>query len=262
MFRIDRRLVNVSGVKFNKFDADEEIPEVGAEGEVPDAATSAEAMVNEYLATAKNETESKIEEILDGARKQAAQILSDAKEEAEEERKRAYEQGFEEGSEKGAEEGKRKYDEMIEVKIREDDESLKRVLDEMYEERERTYSELEDEATKLAIDIVKKIINPAEEELGNVFTSLIKNALRQMSTERKIVLRVGPKEYERFFSSGAATIELDSGATVKAAVLRDVSLNDGDLIIDTENVTINAGLDSQLQYVALAFERANQYEPE
>ena len=83
-----------------------------------------------------------------------------------------------------------------------------------------------------------------------------------MSTDGKIVLRVGATEYERFFSLGATEIELDSGAIVKAAVLRDVSLSDGDLIIDTDDVTINAGIDSQLQYVELAFERANQYEPD
>ena len=263
MFRIDRRLVNVSGIKFKNFDADDEVPEVGAEGEDPDAATSAEAMpsaedvVKEYLAATKTETESKIEAILDDARQQAAQIILDAREEAEEELQRGWRKGFEEGSE----EAKQKFEEMVEAKIREDDETLKRVIDEIYEERERTYSELEFETTNLAIEIVRKIINPAEEELDNVFTSLIKNALRQMSTDSKIVLRVGPKEYERFFSSGAATIELDSGVTVKAAVLRDVSLNDGDLIIDTEDVTVNAGIESQLQYVELAFERANQYEP-
>jgi len=258
--------VNVSAVKFNKLDADEEITEVGAEGDDPDAATSAEesasvsveALAQEYLAATKSETESKIEAILDEARQQAAQIILDAREESEEELQRGWRKGFEEGSE----EGQRKYDEMIEAKIREDDETLKRILDEIYEERERTYSELEDETIKLAIEIVKKIINPTEEELGNVFTSMIKNALRQMSTDNKIVLRVGAKEYERFFSSGAATIELDSGTVVKATVLRDVSLNDGDLIIDTDDVTINAGLDSQLQYVKLAFERANQYEPD
>ena len=288
MFRIDRRLVNVSGIKFGKRDADE-VPEVGAEGEVPDAATSAEeasyedviaaaeaaasakaasaeAALNDYITNTKNETESKIEEILSGARKQAEQIISDAKEEAEEERKSGYEKGFEEGSEKGLEEGsaegKRKYDEMTEAKIREDDETLKRVIDEMYQERERTHNEMEAEATSLAIEIVRKILNPPEEELIDVFTPMIKNALRQMSTDSKITLRVGPKEYERFFSSGAATLELDSGITVKASVLRDVSLNEGDLIIDTDDVTVNAGLDSQLKYVELAFERANQYEPE
>ena len=268
MFRIDRRFVNVSGVKFNKLDAEDETPEVGAEGEEPDATTSAESTpsaeeaLHEYLTAAKNETESKIEGILSDARKQAAQIISDAHDEADEERKRGYEQGFEDGSEKGAEEGRKKYDEMIEAKIREDDETLKRVIDEMYEERERTNRELEDEATGLAIEIVRKILNPPEDELIDVFTPMIKNALRQMPTDSKIVLRVGPKEYERFFSTGAAKIELDSGATVNASVLRDISLNDGDLIIDTDDVTINAGLDSQLQYVQLAFERANQYEPE
>ena len=268
MFRIDRRFVNVSGVKFNRLDTDEAPEEVGAEGDVPDAATSekivptAEDVVNEYLTAAKNETESKIDAILNDARKQAAQVLLNAENEAEEERKRGYEQGFQEGMAKGTEEGKLKYDEKIEKKKLEDDETLKRVIEEMYQERERVYSQMEDEATNLAIEIVRKILNPAEKELADFFTPMIKNALRQMSTDSKIVLRVGAKEYERFFSSGAATIELDSGVTVKASVLRDVSLNDGDLIIDTDDVTVNAGLDSQLRYVELAFERANQYEPE
>jgi len=262
LFRIDRSLVNVSGLKIKSFDADDNTEEVDAEGEHPDAATSAEAMVSEYLSAAKNETEAKIDAILDDARAKAAQIITDAEEKAEEERERAWQEGFEEGSEKGSEEGKRSYDEQIAKKIKEDDEALKRVLDELYEERERTYNEIEEATTNLALEIVRKIINPAEEELNNVFTSLIKNALRQVSTDGKIIIRVGASEYERFFSSGAAEIELDSGVTVKATVLRDVSLNDGDLIIDTDDVTINAGIDSQLQYVKLAFERANQYEPD
>jgi flagellar assembly protein FliH len=215
-------------------------------------------MVSEYLQAARSETETKMEEILDNARNQAAQIVLDAREDAEEELKRGFRQGFEEGSE----EGKRSFDEKTEAKIREDDETLKRLLDEIYEERERTYSALESEVTNLAVEIVRKIINPAEDELENVYMSLIKNALRQMPTEGKVVLRVGPKEYERFFASGAARIELDSGATVTASVLRDVTLNDGDCIIDTDDVTINAGIDQQLQYVKLAFERANQYEPD
>jgi len=259
LFRIDRRNVKISGTIYNKFDADEkEKPEVDAEGEVPDAATSAETLVNEYLSAAEKEIQEQKEAILDKAREEASQIIWDARDEVEEERQKAWQEGFQDGSEKG----KSEYDEKIAEKIRKDDESLKRVLDEMYDERERTYKELEEETINLSLEIVRKIINPAEEELNNVYTSLIKNALRQMSTDSKIVLRVGATEYERFFSSGAAEIELDSGVTVKASVLRDVSLDDGDLIIDTEDVTINAGMESQLQYVELAFERANQYEPE
>ena len=257
MFRIDRRNVKISGKIYNKL-GDDKKPEVDEEAEMPDAATSAEALVNQYLSAAEIEIQEQKEKILDKAREEASQIIWDARDEVEEDRKKAWQEGFQDGSSKG----KREYDEKLAEKIREDDEALKRVLDEIYNERERTYSELEVETTNLALEIVRKIINPAEDELGNVFTSLIKNALRQMSTDGKIVLRVGAGEYERFFSSGAAELELDSGVTVKASVLRDVSLSDGDLIIDTDDVTINAGIESQLQYVELAFERANQYEPE
>ena len=286
MFRIDRRLVKVSDLKVNKFDdiesaseEDDEIPEeVDAEGEVPEAETSAEAftetiteaeaivnaeaiaesVVNDYLSAAKSETEQKIEAILENAREEAESIISKAHDEADEVRENARKEGFEEG----AEEGRRSFDEKIAEKAREQDEELKRVLDEIYDERERTYAALEGEVVDLSVDIVRKIINPAEEALGDVFLSLIKNALKQMSTDNKVVIRVGPEEYERFFSSGAATIELDSGIIVQASVLRDISLQEGDCIIDTDDVTVNAGVESQLQYVQLAFERANQYEPE
>jgi len=257
LFRIDRSLVKVSGIKFKNFDADDK-SEVGAEGDVPDAATSAEAMFNQYLSAAEIEINEQKDKILEQARDEAATIIYQAREDAAEERKKGWQEGFEEGSQKG----KSEYDEKLAIKIAEDDEALKRVLDEIYEERERTYNEMEEETTNLALEIVRKIINPPAEELDDVFISLIKNALRQMSTDGKIVIRVGAAEYERFFSSGAAEIELDSGITVKATVLRDVSLNDGDCIIDTDDVTINAGIDSQLQYVKIAFERANQYEPD
>jgi len=263
LFRIDRSLVKISRVKFKNFDTDEN-PEVDAEVQLPDAATSAksmssmEDMVNEYLSAAEIEINEQREAILEEARERAATILDHAREDAEEEQKKGWQEGFEQGTLQG----KRDYDEKIAEKIREDDEALKRVLDEIYKERERVFSEMEEETVNLSIEIVRKIINPAEEALGDVFTSLIKNALRQISTEEKIVIRVGPAEYERFFSSGAADIELDSGVTVKASVLRDVSLNEGDCIIDTDDVTINAGIDSQLHYVKIAFERANQYEPE
>ena len=115
---------------------------------------------------------------------------------------------------------------------------------------------------------VTKIVGLAVEatgpssKIGDIFTPLIKNALRQMSTDGKIIIRVGPTEYERFFSSGAAVIELDSGVTVTATILRDLALEEGDCIIDTEDVTVNAGIASQLNFVKISFERANQYEPD
>ena len=246
MFRIERKLVKLVGSNDNQSGTDENY-EVGAEGVFPDAATSAEAMVNEYMSAAEVQMNEKAEEILAAARAEAEQIAIAAREEAKEERKRGFEQGFEEGSAEGK---------------RSSDEALSRVLDELYCERERAYKSMEDEVVNLALEIVKKIIHPTEDELGTIFTSLIKNALRQISTESKIVIRVSTADYERFFASGAVTIELDSGATVTAAVINDMSLGDGDCVIDTDDFTVNAGIDSQLQLVKLAFENVDIHEPD
>jgi len=260
LFRIDRRFVKLTASKLNKQKAEKH--EVGAEGEDPEAATSAKTSetpsYNDVYMQYESEANEQAQEIVDEANEKAAQIIENAQNEIEEERKRAHDEGFAEGER----EGKEIYETKLEENIRENEESLKNVLDEIARERENTFAELEEEIVKLSLEIVKKIINPAEEELGNVYTSLIKNALRQMPTDGKFIIRVSPVEYEKFFSSGSAAIELDSGTTVTATILKDAALEEGDCVIDTEDVTINAGLESQYKYVKLAFERANQYEPD
>ena len=260
MFRIDRRFVKLTASKINKQKAEKN--EVGAQGDDPEAATSAIASeapsYNDVYLQYQSEAESQSQEIIDEAREKAARIIEDAKDELEQKRKNAYDEGFAEGESAGRE----IYETKLEEQLHKNEESLKSVLDEIARERDNTLEQLEEEIVNLSLDIVKKIINPAQEELDNVYTSLIKNALRQMPTDGKFIIRVSPVEYEKYFSSGSAVIELDSGTTVTATVLRDVALESGDCVIDTEDVTINAGMESQYSYVKLAFERANQYEPD
>ncbi|MCL2221131.1 MAG: FliH/SctL family protein, partial [Oscillospiraceae bacterium] len=265
MFRIDRSLVNVSRHKVMNFDAknkdkdkgkdeestgdpdfdphlepDPELDSVPAHPPAPDPTELAEEMLREYISAAEQELQEKAEAVLNNAKTEAAQILIETRDEIEEEKNR----GFQEGYIEGVAEGKQSYEEKTQEKIAADDKVLKNVLDEIYNEQERIKTETESGTIELAIEIVKKIIAPAEDELGTVFTSLIKNALRQMSSDGKIVIRVGPDEFERFFSSGAATIELDSGVTVSATVMKDLTMNEGDLIIDSDEGTVNAGIDS------------------
>ncbi|MCL2627849.1 MAG: FliH/SctL family protein [Oscillospiraceae bacterium] len=265
MFRIDRRFVKLTASGVRKANSEEK-REVDAEGEVPEAATSAELpeipSYNDVYMQYETEAEAQAQEILTDAKTKAAQLIEDAQDEIEEQRQRAYDEGHAEGFSKGDLEGRQIHDDKLNEQLRENEDALKRVLDEIARERENTLATLEEEITTLSLEIVKKIINPAEEELNNVFTSLIKNALRQMPTDGKFIIRVAPNEYEKYFSSGSAAIELDSGTIVTATILRDVALEDGDCVIDTEDVTVNAGLPSQFNYVKLAFERANQYEPD
>jgi len=219
-----------------------------------EAAVAMEAITSkaERLAeTIVNDAKTKAELIVIDARNEASTLLLSMREQAEEERIRAWQEGFADGSEKG----RHSFDERLAERLRADSESLKRVLDELYDERARTYDGLEEGARALVLEIVRKVINPAEEELGTVFESLVKNALSQLSPDKKVVIRVSPAEYERFFASGNASFKLDSGATVTASVLRDPALGAGDCIMDTEEATINAGLESQLKYIKLAFDQ-------
>jgi len=250
LFRIERNLVNLATARSVQVEGEESV--AGAEEVSLNAsASAASAALIEQEAIKK--AKAGAEKILDDARNEIAALMVAAREEAEEERRRAWQEGYAEGSE----EGKRVCDERHEEQTREDNEKLKRVIDELYTEKKRVYDELEDEVIRLTFEIVKKVIGVAEEDVGGIFQSMIRNALRQISPEGKVIIRVSPAEYERFFSSGSAVFQLDKGVTVTAGVLRDASLGDFDCVIDTEDETVNAGLDTQLKYIKIAFNRAN-----
>ena len=252
MFRIDRNYVNLAATRFIQIDNGEGT-EADAVGESLYAAASAtymsqaQSQAKELLA----EAQAKADKIIEDARDEIADLVVTTRDQAELDRRQMVQEGFAEG----AAEGRRSYDEKLAAKLREDDEMLRRVINEVYSERERTYEALEGEVIDLAVGIVRKVINPAEEALGDVFEPMIRNALKQITPVDKVMLRVSPAEYERFFATGSAVFKLDSGSTVTASILRDVTLAPGDCIIDTEDETVNAGVESQLKYVKLAFEK-------
>ena len=251
MFRIERNLVNLATARSVQVEGEESA--AGAEEISPKASASVACIEQEAIRKAEAKAEAMAEKILDDARNEGAALMLSAREEAEEERRKAWQEGYAEGSK----EGKRICDEKHAEKTREDDEMLKRVIDELYTEKKRMYDEIEDEVIRLTFDIVKKVIGFAEEDVGGVFQSLIRNALRQIAPEGKLIIRVSPAEYERFFASGSAVFELDKGVTATAGILRDASLGEFDCVIDTEDETVNAGLDTQLKYIKIAFNRAN-----
>jgi len=227
--------------------------EAGAVGESLYAAASAAYLSETQIKALAllDEARTAAEQIMQDARDDAAIMMVEARDQAQEDRRRAWQEGYNEG----ADEGKRSFDDDLAAKQREDDEKLQRVISEVYSERERTYDNLEDEIISLALDIVRKVIRPAEEQMGGVFEPLVRNALKQMAPVDKVIIRISSTDYERFFSSGRALFELESGTKVSASFLRDASLNEGDCIIDTADETVNAGFETQLRYVKLAFEK-------
>ena len=253
MFRIDRNYVHLADSQFVQISCaevtqDDEREEV----KLLERATNAAALCRAKIAAQEitKNAEMKAERMIVDARNEIAALLLSAKEQAEEDRRSAWQEGFAEG----AEEGRRSFDEQLNEKTRLDDLSLKNVLEEVNNELTCTYRDLEKEVITLALKIVRKVISPTEEQIEGLFEPLIKNALKKLNVDKKIIIRVSPDEYKRFFPSGNAVFELDSGAKVTASVLRDVSLSDSDCIIDYEDGAVNAGFDSQLNYIRLAFD--------
>ena len=279
MFRIERRLVNLATARSILVDTDEY--EAGAAGDFLDAAASAAALVQtqaqarakEIISEAEAEAKTNAETIIEDARREAAALMLSMREQSEEDRRQAIQEGFAEGSEEGRhayderlsakmreydeqlDAKMREYDEKLAAKLREDDDELKHVLKELYDERKRAFDGLEDEVVGLALGIVRKIISPVEEGSGEMFNALIRNALKQMNPDGKIVIRVSQAEYDRFFPTGGAVFKMDSGVKLTAAIIKDPQLGDGDCIIDADETTVNAGLDSQLKYVQLTFDQ-------
>ena len=252
MFRIERRLVNLGAARSVRVDSKKRA--------ATDATDDTEVVAEDDFDAPFFDPAVNAQEILDDAKDRAAKIIEDAREEvaqimlaAREEAEETQRQAWNEGYSKGAEEGKRSYDEQLSQKILENEESLKSVIKELHDERVHTFSKLEKDVAGLSLEVVKKIINPSEEALGGVFESLIRNALKQILPDGKIVLRVGMADYDRLFSSGNAVFELEGGVSVTASVIRDASLNEFDCVIDADNSTVNAGLDTQLKLIELAF---------
>ena len=252
MFRIDRNYVHLGATRLVQVD-DGDGTEAGAVGESLYAAASATYLSQTQLHAQELLEEARVKamKINNDALDEAARIILEARDQAEEDRRRARQEGYAEG----AAEGKRSFDMQLATKKSEDDAMLQRVISEVYSERERTFDSLEDDILSLSLDIVRKVIRPAEEVIGGVFEPLVRNALKQMAPVEKVIIRVSPTEYERFFSSGSAIYELESGTKVSASFLRDASLNERDCIIDAADETVNAGFESQLKYVKLAFEK-------
>jgi flagellar assembly protein FliH len=245
LFRIERNKVNLKGVRTVKLD--NETGEL-LESEVEELDNdSVNSTIDSYIIPEEliNNAREQAELIIESARREAADIILAGKDQAEENSRQAWDEGYI----NGVEEGKRSYDD----KMLECDEGLKRVLKELYDERSQTYSNLENELVDLSLKIVRKVINPADEAMDGVFESLIKNALRQIAPDKKIMLRISPADYDRYFSEGNAIFELGNGITVSASVLKDVSLGEFDCIIDKDDSTVNAGLDTQLKRIELAF---------
>jgi flagellar assembly protein FliH len=260
LFRIDRNYVNLAYAESVEI-IGKVVPDIAVADDANAAQASTDSSAepavvtipNKAVSEAREQAEREAEKIIQAAEEEAGEIVHAAQEDAErifeETKQQAYEMGFSEGSI----DGKAAY----EKKAVEDDEKLKNVIEQVSSSFQKLTDGLEDEILNLSLQIIKKVINFSDEAAYDLYTAMIKNAVKQMKPAEKITIRIAADEYERFFASGNMVIELENGTTVSALLIKDPALAPGDAIIDTGDETINAGFDTQLENIELMFKQSD-----
>lgn len=241
MFRIDRSMVNVSNVELLINGTELVEPAYKEEAALLERCRQAEEDYERYLKIS--------EELVLKATQEAGKLMRQAEQDVLDIRAQGYKEGFEAGQAEAREQ--------FLAQEQKDASAIRELLQNMGNSWEALFADVEQDFIELCLETVKKIINLAMEKDDTIFESLIKNALRHMKREGKITIRIGSREYERFFAEGSAVFVLGDEA-VNAIMVNDPMLPDGGCIIESDAGTVNAGIDSQLKYLTLSFDKAGK----
>jgi flagellar assembly protein FliH len=231
------------------------VPPPPAPREAPQA-----AQVDTILREARREAEARLADAEESASKLLAGIREAAEEEAEAKLAEAGRQAIgivAEARQKGQEEGRQEGLELYRQQSEEAAQQLSRLLQEIAGAREAFFASFEGEVVELALSIAEKITLSAISQDGAAFKGMVSNALKQLRREGKLSLRVSEQQYNDFFRAESASFVLDD-ESIRVAVINDPHLQEGGLIVESPEESVNAGVASQLKYIALAFGRAGE----
>ena len=176
-------------------------------------------------------------ELLDNAQVRSQQILKRAEEQAKEMKNDAHNQGYEAGMADAAQ----KIADMTEAQM----EKIRVLIQEVTDYRDGLYGELQDSVLSLSMDIAEKIVNMQLQKDDRVYMEIAKKAVLGLKRADVFSLRVGREEFDRFFKNGAQWLReaTDCG---EFEVVCDPAMEPGDLVIESDEEVVNAGVSMQL----------------
>lgn len=186
------------------------------------------------------EVKHKAQQILATAKAQADDMMQKAAEEADKIKAQAHAEGLSQGMEDA--------EERIAYQIESEVMSVRALLDQLYAFKQEFKADLEDSILDLSVDIAEKIVNIRLEKDDIVYVGIVKKAVEQLMSDEKFVLKVGHKEYERFFKDEVKWLKagVDCGPF---KVVCDPDMKPGDCVVESDSKIINAGVGMQLKKV-------------
>lgn len=196
------------------------------------------------------------EDILEVARKQSEQIIENAKQEAkeillqadieiQEKSSKIYEESQRNGYTKGYEKG---YSETEALKI----EAEETLLNAKFE-RQQLEEQLEPEIINLIIGISQKILTDAFSINPQIISLLIRKGLQNIKDLKDLKISVSEKQYEYVLKNKNEILGIDTNKN-NIEIIKDISLDDDDCVIETEFGTIKCGVKEQFNGIKEALQ--------
>ena len=205
-------------------------------------------------------------ELLNKAKQQAQDIITEAKETAEQIKIEAqveaaklseaakeeghrqgysigYDEGYRQGLAEGKEQAKAQYDALIE--------EANQIKQKYLQDREKLYEISEKNMLMLAVDIAKQIIGDALGKDDKVYMELAYNALKLVQGHRKIQLKVSSEDFPYMLKNKNELLSRLKGVD-DIQIIEDSYLDRGSCIIDTGNGIIDASVKSQMDKIESA----------
>lgn len=190
-----------------------------------------------------DDAEKKAQSILEEARQEAKRIEAEALENASATYDKHREDGQKDGYAQGFDAGQSEAQVLI-------DEAL--MIKEEWEIKKKQFIQnVENELIDLSIKIVENVINREIKEPAYIL-DLIKKGIDHLTYSSSIVVRVSEYDFD-YASANKSKIHAMLEGVEHIEVRKDLSLNYGECMIDTESGSTDVGIDAQLEQVKSIF---------
>ena len=210
-----------------------------ADGEITEAEAAAvmHPVVQVDTAAIEQEARDRAEEIVNQAKDEAKQIVDDAIAESNATYQKAAEDGYSEGYNKGYTEGLQKNAAM--------ERQLHEQQIQMEAEYEKQLEELEPMFVDKLTDIYEHVFHVQFAENKDVVFHLIQDAVRKIESSKDFIIHVSKEDYG-YVSMQKKALLAGIAHAANVEIIEDVTLNEGECLIETGGGIFDCGLGTQL----------------
>jgi flagellar assembly protein FliH len=175
------------------------------------------------------EAKKRAEFILDEAEKQARFISIEIQEEG---RQQGYQKGYSDGIAKA---------ELIEQQVQQ-------TLQDATQQRQKMLNEIEPQMVELVIEICQKILGDTIISSADGILYLIRRGFSQVTGKGKVMLRISEEDFNHVSENKQTVLNMIDGS-VDLEIIKDLTLNQGDCIIETPYGNIDCSVDQQFENI-------------